>query len=140
MLAAIVPRCVDSNATVRQTSVEILRKILEIACIYESLTIADDTVDWMQELQRIRDEIATDDAQEIYRMTSDLARIVAQRLSNFQYLQFSKSLLYTLNDIERSSAIGSSVVLKFFVQIKGAELFHAIPEFIKEALHVSNAI
>lgn len=88
MLAAIVPRCVDSNATVRQTSVDILRKILEIACIYESLTIADDTMDWMRELQRIHDDIATDDAKEIYRMTSDLARIIAQRLSNFQYLPF----------------------------------------------------
>lgn len=52
----------------------------------------------------------------------------------------SKSLLYCLNDTEQSSAIGSSVVLKFFIQIKGSELFHAIPEFVKEALHVSTLV
>lgn len=72
----------------RQTSIEILKKILEISCIYESLTIADDTVDWIQDLQKIKEEIVTDDAKEIYRIANDIARIIAQRLSSFQYFHF----------------------------------------------------
>lgn len=47
----------------------------------------------------------------------------------------SKSLLYTLNDVEQCSAIGSSLVLRFFVQIKGGEMFHAIGELVRDALH-----
>lgn len=88
MLAGVVPRCIDSNATVRQTSVEILQRILEVACIYETLTIADPTADWMRDLAQIQDDVITDDSKEIYRMTGELARVIALRLSSFQYLQF----------------------------------------------------
>lgn len=52
-------------------------------------------------------------------------------------LVHSKILLNCLNDGEQSSAIGASVVLKFFIQIKGSEFYHCIPEFVKEALTVS---
>lgn len=135
LLGKTIPRCIDSNATVRQTGIEILKKIMEIACIYETLTIADNRVEWVKELDAIRDEIVTDDPKDIYRIASQLANIIAQRLSNYQYVQFSKCLLYSLNDPEQSSAIGASVVLKFFMQVKGAEMFHAIPELIKECLH-----
>lgn len=134
-LAAIF-RCIDSNATVRQTSIDILQKILEISCIYESLTIADDDTDWVKELHRIRNEIVTDDPKEIYTLASDIARIISLRITNFQYMQFAKTLLNCLHDTEESSAIGASVVLKFFMQLKGAELFHSIPEYVKDALAV----
>ncbi|XP_053688196.1 maestro heat-like repeat-containing protein family member 1 [Sabethes cyaneus] len=135
LLGKIIPRCIDSNATVRQTAIEVLKKILEIACIYETLTIADNRIDWVKELDLIRDEIVTDDAKDIYRIAGQLANIIAQRLSSYQYVQFSKCLLYSLNDPEQSSAIGASVVLKFFMQVKGSEMFHAIPELVKECLH-----
>lgn len=135
LLGKIIPRCIDSNATVRQTAIDVLKKILEIACIYETLTIADNRVDWVKELDSIRDEIVTDDAKDIYRIAGQLANIIAQRLSSYQYVQFSKCLLYSLNDPEQSSAIGASVVLKFFMQVKGAEMFHAIPELVKECLY-----
>lgn len=46
-------------------------------------------------------------------------------------------MLCAINDIEQSSAIGASAVFKYFIQIKGNELFHAIPEFVKESLQVS---
>ncbi|XP_055615310.1 maestro heat-like repeat-containing protein family member 1 isoform X2 [Toxorhynchites rutilus septentrionalis] len=135
LLGKIIPRCIDSNATVRQTAIEVLKKILEIACIYETLTIADERIDWIKELDQIRDEIVTDDPKDIYRIAGQLANIIALRLSTYQYVQFSKCLLYSLNDPEQSSAIGASVVLKFFMQIKGAEMFHAIPELVKECLY-----
>lgn len=88
MLAAIVPRCVDVNATVRQTAVDVLRKILEIACVYESLTIASEEMEWVRDLQRMHEDIVTDDTKDIYRITGEMARIIALRLSHFQYLQF----------------------------------------------------
>uniref|UniRef100_A0A182KBM8 HEAT repeat protein n=1 Tax=Anopheles christyi TaxID=43041 RepID=A0A182KBM8_9DIPT len=135
MLGKIIPRCIDSNATVRQTAVDVLKKILEIACVYETLTVADSSVEWVNELDRIRDEIVTDDAKDIYRLAAELARIIAQRLSSYQYVQFSKCLLYSVNDPESSSVIGASYVLKFFMHGKGSEMFHAIPELVKECLY-----
>lgn len=48
---------------------------------------------------------------------------------------FSKTLLGALDDTEQSSAIGSSIVLRNFIQSRGAEMFHAVPELIKESLH-----
>ncbi|XP_065363715.1 maestro heat-like repeat-containing protein family member 1 isoform X1 [Calliphora vicina] len=134
MLGKIVPRCIDSNGTVRQVSVDILQKTLEIACIYETLTIADSSTDWIKEIEVVKDEIITDDPKQIYNLAGEIAKIIALRISNFQYLQFCKTLLHSLKDPEQSSAIGASVVLKFFIQQKGSELFHAIPDFIKDSL------
>ncbi|XP_058977775.1 maestro heat-like repeat-containing protein family member 1 isoform X1 [Musca domestica] len=134
MLGKIVPRCIDSNGTVRQVSVDILQKTLEIACIYETLTIADSETDWVKEIELVKEQIITDDPKQIYNLAGEIAKIIAVRISNFQYLQFCKTLLAGLKDPEQSSAIGASVVLKFFIQQKGSELFHAIPDLVKECL------
>lgn len=88
MLGKIVPRCIDSNGTVRQVSVDILQKTLEIACIYETLTIADSSTDWIKEIEVVKDEIITDDPKQIYNLAGEIAKIIALRISNFQYLQF----------------------------------------------------
>ncbi|KAH8300821.1 hypothetical protein KR018_005563, partial [Drosophila ironensis] len=136
MLGKIVPRCIDSNGTVRQVSVEILQKTLEIACIYETLTIAsiDSSADWLKEIEVIKEHIITDEPKQIYNLAGDIAKIIALRISSFQYLQFCKTLLYSLRDPEQSSTIGASVVLKFFIQQKGSELFHAIPDLVLDSL------
>lgn len=42
--------------------------------------------------------------------------------------------MQSLRDPEQSSTIGASVVLKFFIQQKGSELFHAIPDLVKGSL------
>uniref|UniRef100_A0A1A9WCB3 Uncharacterized protein n=1 Tax=Glossina brevipalpis TaxID=37001 RepID=A0A1A9WCB3_9MUSC len=133
-LATIVPRCIDTNGTVRQVSVEILQRTLEIACIYETLTIADSGADWLKEIETIKERILTDDPKEIDTLAGEIANIIAVRISNFQYLQFCKTLLQGLKDPEDSSAIGASVVLKFFIQQKGSELFHAVTDLVKESL------
>lgn len=88
MLGKIVPRCIDSNGTVRQVSVDILQKTLEIACIYETLTIADSTTDWIKEIEMVKEQIITDDPKQIYNLAGEIAKIIALRISNFQYLQF----------------------------------------------------
>ncbi|XP_062140957.1 maestro heat-like repeat-containing protein family member 1 [Drosophila sulfurigaster albostrigata] len=136
MLGKIVPRCIDSNGTVRQVSVDILQKTLEIACIYETLTIAsiDSSAEWLKEIESIKEHIITDEPKQIYNLAGDIAKIIAQRISSFQYLQFCKTLLQSLRDPEQSSTIGASVVLKFFIQQKGSELFHAIPDLVKGSL------
>lgn len=87
MLGKIVPRCIDTYATVRQTAVDILKRILEISCIYETLTIAENDK-WYKELGVIREDIVTDDPVQLYHLTEDISKIIAERLSNFQYVQF----------------------------------------------------
>lgn len=39
-----------------------------------------------------------------------------------------------MEDTELSSAVGAAIVLKNFIRLKGGELFHAVPELIKESL------
>ncbi|XP_037937938.1 maestro heat-like repeat-containing protein family member 1 [Teleopsis dalmanni] len=134
MLGKIVPRCIDSNGTVRQVSVDILQKTLEISCIYETLTIADSESPWLKEIELIKEKIITDDPKLIYNLAGDIAKTIAMRISNFQYLQFCQTLLRGLRDPEQSSSIGASVVLKFFVQQKGSDLFYAIPDIVKDCL------
>lgn len=87
MLGKIVPRCFDTYATVRQTAVDILKRILEISCIYETLTIVEND-EWYKELGVIREEITTDDSAQLCQLTEDISKIIAERLSNFQYVQF----------------------------------------------------
>lgn len=88
MLAQIVPRCLDSKDSVRQLSIDILQKTLEIACIYETLTIADPQSDWIKDLEMIRENILSDDPKNIQKLSGDIAKVIAIRISNFQYLQF----------------------------------------------------
>lgn len=90
----------------------------------------------MKELQQIKDDIVTDDPKEIYRIAGDIAAIIATRLISMQHVSFCKTLMYCINDPEPSSGIGASIVLKFFIQLKGSEMFHAIPDLIKEGLTV----
>lgn len=86
MIGKIVPRCVDTNAGVRQTSVDILKHILEITCIYETLTIADHNDEWFKDLCAIREDIILPN--QLNQMTEEISRIISSRLSNFQYMQF----------------------------------------------------
>lgn len=88
MLGKILPCCIDSNAQVRETSIDILKQILEISCIYDTLTIADDNVDWVRDLDMVKKDIITGDAKKMYQLANEIARIISQRLSNFQHLQF----------------------------------------------------
>uniref|UniRef100_A0A1L8DCH9 Putative heat repeat-containing protein 7a n=1 Tax=Nyssomyia neivai TaxID=330878 RepID=A0A1L8DCH9_9DIPT len=134
MIGKAVPRCIDSNATVRQIYVDVLRKILEISHIYETLTLPDTETEWVKELINVRSEITTDDPNEIYKLANEIAKVIADRLPSFQHMALSRSLLAGLADPEKSSAIGASVILKFFMQLKGSEMFHAITTLINECL------
>lgn len=49
----------------------------------------------------------------------------------------SKILLKALDDTEESSAVGSAIVLKNFIRLKGSELFHAVPELVHDSLLAS---
>lgn len=137
MVGKTVPRCIDSNATVRQISVDILRKILEISCIYETLTIPTEDTDWVKQLTRIRSEIVTNDSSEILRMTQEVAAIIADRLPQIQYKHFCSTLVLCVDDAEQSSAVGATVMLAQFLKLKGQTIFHNIPSFVDECMTVS---
>lgn len=87
MLGKIVPRCTDSYAVVRQTAVDILKRTLEICCIYETLTLAENEP-WYKELGTLREDIITDDPKQLFLIVEEISNIIAERLSNFQYVQF----------------------------------------------------
>lgn len=137
MVGKTVPRCIDSNATVRQISVETLRKILEISCIYETLTIPTEDTEWVKQLAKIRSEIITNDSSEILKMAQDLAAIIADRLPQIQYKHFCSTLVLCVDDSEQSSAVGATVLLVQFLKLKGHTIFHNIPSFVDECMTVS---
>ena len=74
------------------------------------------SLDWMKELKCIRDKITNNDNDELIVMAQQIANIIAMRLSNQQYVTFSKALLYNLNDPDYSSSAGAAIVLNFFIQ------------------------
>lgn len=135
LLGKIVPRCIDSSGRVREICVNILKKILELACIYETLTIPDNTMPWMMDLKKIREQITVDDNEEIISLAKEIAGIIALRLTNQQYVTFSKTLLYNLNDTDANASSGAAIVLNYFIQLKGSEMFHAIPDLVKDSFH-----
>lgn len=135
MLGKVVPRCIDSNGRVREICVNILKKILELACIYENLTIPDYTMPWMVELKKIHEQITVEDNEEIIRLAKEIAGIIALRLTNQQYVTFSKTLLYHLNDSDLNASAGAALILNYFIQLKGSEMFHAIPDLVKDSFH-----
>lgn len=135
MLGKMVPRCIDSSGRVREICVNILKKILELACIYETLTIPDNTMPWMIDLQKIREQITVEDNEAIIQMAKEISGIIAVRLTNQQYVTFSKTLLYHLNDSDLNASAGAALVLNYFIQLKGSEMFHAIPDLVKDSFH-----
>ena len=135
MLGKVVPRCIDSSGRVREICVNVLKKILELACIYETLTIPDDTMPWMTDLKKIRDQITVEDNDAIIAMAKEIASIIALRLTNQQYVTFSKTLLYNMNDTDANASAGAALVLNYFIQLKGSEMFHAIPDLVKDSFH-----
>lgn len=138
MVGKTVPRCIDSNATVRQISIDILRKIFEISCIYDTLTIPTADTDWVKDLARLRQDIVTHDSTEILKIANNIAQIIGERLATIQYNHFCSTLVSCVNDPEQSSAIGAAIVLKFFVRIKGQVFFHNVTAFVQECLGVSD--
>lgn len=135
MLGKVVPRCIDSSGRVREICVNVLKKILELACIYETLTIPDDTMPWMTDLKKIREHITVDDNDEIITMAKEIASIIATRLTNQQYVTFAKTLLYNINDSDANASAGAALVTNYFIQLKGSEMFHAIPDLVKDSFH-----
>lgn len=135
LIGKVVPRCIDSNGRVREIYVNILKKILKLACIYETLTIPDEENDWMKELNRIKEQITIEDNDAIVNIAKEIASIIAQRLTSHQYVAFSKHLLYQLNDSDPNACSGGALVLNYFIQMKGSEMFHAIPDIIKDSFH-----
>lgn len=88
MLAKIVPRCTDHSGRVREIAVNILKKTLEIACIYETLTIPDENSDWMKNLKEIREIITIDNNKEMLNIANKIAHIISLRLTSLQYVNF----------------------------------------------------
>ena len=89
----------------------------------------------MRDLKKIRETITVDDSEEIINLAKDIAGIVAKQLTNQQYVTFSKTLLYHLNDSDSNASAGAALVLNYFIQIKGSEMFHAIPDLVKDSFH-----
>lgn len=138
MVGKTVPRCIDSNATVRQLSVDILRKILEISCIYETLIIPTEDTEWVKQLASLRSDIVTNDSGEMLKLTKELAAVIADRLPQMQYRQFCSTLVLCVDDTEQSSAVGATILLTNFVKIKGQQIFHNLTSFVDECLTVSD--
>lgn len=135
MLGKVVPRCIDSSGRVREICVNVLKKILELACIYETLTIPNESMSWMVDLQRIRENITVENNDQIISMANEISGIIALRLTNQQYVNFSKTLLYNMNDSDENASSGAALVLNYFIQLKGSEMFHAIPDLVKDSFH-----
>lgn len=135
MMGKVVPRCIDSNGRVREICVNILKKVLELASIYETLVIPDDAMPWMSDLKNIREQITIEDNEVIINMAKEIAGIIALRLTNQQYVTFSKTLLYNINDCDSNASAGAALVLNYFIQLKGSEMFHAIPDLVKDSFH-----
>lgn len=88
LLGKIVPRCIDSSGRVREISINILKKVMEIACIYETLTIPEESMEWMQDLKEIRDTISIEDNKTVIQLANKIAHIISMRLTNMQYVHF----------------------------------------------------
>ncbi|XP_030751328.1 maestro heat-like repeat-containing protein family member 1 [Sitophilus oryzae] len=121
LLAKIVPRCTDPNNNIKRVAVDCIYLTLCISSRYEGHMRDHDKV-LSNSLQHVQKSIETNDPQQLFNLTSDLANVICQNLPQFQLIHFVEGLIDSLLDCESSSSNGSSVVLNITLKNKGGDL------------------
>lgn len=129
ILGRVVPRCTDPSMAVRQEAVICVQLVLSLAALYEGY-VADHDNDHLSDLSQIRDKVLTEDPNELFKVTNELAKIICAKLPHFQLIHFLDSLLDGLLDAEPCSSSGASVVLNVLLKSKGGELYHQVNDIL----------
>lgn len=131
LLARLVPRCTDPVILIRQTAVDCVQCLLKIAARFQgySLESKDELVD---ALPTLKQRAAQDDANILFSVASDLAKVIAKKLQSDFLSSFVKTLLEGLADCQSHSSSGSCVVLNSIVRIRGQELRQDVGYLVKE--------
>lgn len=137
ILGRIIPRCTDPNISLRLVALECVRLILCIAARYEG-HMSDYNNEIANQLMSLKTDIISSNPKVLYQITSDMAKIIAEYLPQFQQMHFVESLLDGLLDHEPSSSSGGSVTLNVYLKLKGAELYNHVNDVIIKMLHYLN--
>lgn len=121
LLGRIVPRCTDSNRTIRKVAVESVCLVLCISSRYEGHMRDNDKILY-DALSNVRENIETEEPKLLFNLTNDLANVIAENIPKYQLGHFIESLLDGLIDVETSSSNGASVVLNKILKLKGEGL------------------
>ncbi|XP_069674813.1 maestro heat-like repeat-containing protein family member 1 isoform X2 [Periplaneta americana] len=133
ILGRVVPRCTDPSMSVRQEAIDCVRLVLCLAARYEG-HMADHDNDHANDLSRVREKVQTEDPNELFKVTNELAKIICAKLPHFQLIHFCESLLDGLLDAEPCSSSGASVVLNVLLKCKGGELYHQVNDILSNIL------
>lgn len=139
ILGRIIPRCTDPNITIRLVAVECVRLVLCIAARYEG-HMSDYNNEIGNLLIALKTDLASSDPKVLYGVTSDIAKVIASYLPQFQLMHFTESMLDGLLDHEASSSSGTSVTLHVFLKLKGGELYQHVSDIVVKLLTFMNSM
>ncbi|KAJ4431384.1 hypothetical protein ANN_19981 [Periplaneta americana] len=74
ILGRVVPRCTDPSMSVRQEAIDCVRLVLCLAARYEG-HMADHDNDHANDLSRVREKVQTEDPNELFKVTNELAKV-----------------------------------------------------------------
>ncbi|XP_030638186.1 LOW QUALITY PROTEIN: maestro heat-like repeat-containing protein family member 1 [Chanos chanos] len=134
LLGRLAPRCTDPNPAVRRAAVDCIYLLLHIQLRYEgfALDYRDDSVESLLSLQ---EQLNDPDSSVLYKVCSDLTKIISKRLPQPQLSTLIFMLFEGLVDSQSNCSRASSVILNTLLKNRGAGLQDLVPEML-EVLHI----
>eukprot|EP01105_Mastigella_eilhardi_P020591 TRINITY_DN4914_c0_g1_i1.p1 TRINITY_DN4914_c0_g1~~TRINITY_DN4914_c0_g1_i1.p1 ORF type:complete len:1654 (-),score=536.16 TRINITY_DN4914_c0_g1_i1:72-5033(-) len=132
-LAMLLPRCTDPVARVRKSAIEAVGMMLYTDYLLKNAkgAAAVPPPVALRPLNSIRDRIEKPTIEEQYDAIHELARIMCDMVSEFEFPQCLIGLLYTLNDLQTTSTNGVCIILNEVIKARGTELLPTIGNVVE---------
>ncbi|ELT91566.1 hypothetical protein CAPTEDRAFT_173785 [Capitella teleta] len=141
-LGRIVPRCSDPQDDVRESAFNCIYTLLKIkkhAYFSFPRKRPDYSDPFVESVNELKHKIDVEDSAGLFEVISQLAEVLRQKLSSDQLMPFLQVLMEGLVDAEPFCSSGACVVMKSFMESRGAEL-HSQVATLQTGLHAKLSV
>lgn len=132
LLGITVPGLADTNFSVRLTTIDCIKLIVQIQDLYEGHSI-DPNDECMLNLNHLQNNVLTNDLNSISEYCMFLCDSVAPKIPHTHTMQFIESLLEGYDNQEYRS-VGISAILDAYVISKGQDLYQNVERIVEVML------
>lgn len=132
LLGLTVPGLADTNFSVRLTTIDCIKLIVQIQDLYEGHTI-EPKDECMSNLTHLQNNVLTNDLNSISEYCMFLCDTVAPKIPHHHTMQFIESLLDGYDNLEYRSVAISAILDAYFIN-KGQDLYQSVERIVETIL------
>ncbi|XP_077296156.1 maestro heat like repeat family protein c11.1 [Arctopsyche grandis] len=126
LMGRMISRCSDEYSTIRSTSVNCIKILIQIINLYDGRLIDPQCESALSKLEK---EIASDDPLVLSNAIEHIGDIVSDKVQHQQIMQLTETLLFGLQ-INGSSGKGCNVVLNIIFKSKGQDFYQNVNDIM----------